>query len=72
VGFVVDKVTIEQVFLWILWFSHQYESTNAPCSFIHSFIHTSLMLYISATDSIIKQNYPKKKHFSNDWCQENL
>jgi hypothetical protein len=45
VGFVVDKVTIEQVFLRILWFSNQYKPTNAPCSFIHS--HIINVIYLS-------------------------
>jgi hypothetical protein len=41
-GFVVDKVALEQVFRVFQFSCHN--STTAPCSFIRSFIHSSIHL----------------------------
>jgi hypothetical protein len=34
-GFVVDEVALWQVFLWVLWFFHQYHFAAAAYSLIH-------------------------------------
>jgi len=34
VRFVADRVTLKQVCLGVVWFSHQYISTNTPYSLI--------------------------------------
>ena len=65
VGFMVDRVALGWVFLWIFWFSHQHHSTNALYLFICYWCCITLVI-----DSVIKKHLKKPmlhSFFSTEW-----